>query len=148
MHWFKGHDNILENVGIDIGDSGEQQQSQNAMPGEDEEHLCSYSFNVAIRALKSIFRACMTDADVLAQFETRDYTNLLWAAIKSRAKIPVEFLEQCEDYAIDNLDKLNELDLVYFTYSLGNAQNNVEDKQNNDNYDKIRITQRDTSLTQ
>ena len=136
LHWFKGHDNILENVGIDIGDSGEQQQSQNAMPGEDEEHLCSYSFNVAIRALKSIFRACMTDADVLAQFETRDYTNLLWAAIKSRAKIPVEFLEQCEDYAIDNLDTLNELDLVYFTYSLGNAQNNVEDKQNNDNYDK------------
>ena len=40
LHWFKGHDNILENVGIDIGDSGEQQQSQNAMPGEDEEHLC------------------------------------------------------------------------------------------------------------
>ena len=87
-------------------------------------------------SVEKYFRACMTDADVLAQFETRDYTNLLWAAIKSRAKVPVEFLEQCEDYAIDNLDTLNELDLVYFTYSLGNAQNNVEDKQNNDNYDK------------
>ena len=45
----RSKDIIPENVGIDIGDSGEQQQSQNAMPGEDEEHLCSYSFNVAIR---------------------------------------------------------------------------------------------------
>ena len=117
------------------------------MPGEDEEHLCSYSFNVAIRALKSIFRACMTDANVLAQFETRDYTNLLWAAIKSRAKIPVEFLEQCEDYAIDNLDALNELDLVYFTYSLGNAQNSVEEKQKNETTTTRRITQLDTSPT-
>ena len=98
LNWYKGHDSLLENVGIDIGDAGEQQSA--ATRSEDEERLRSSSFNVAIRALQSIFRACTTDAQVLAQFKTRDYTNLLWAAIKSRAKIPIEFLEQCEDYAI------------------------------------------------
>jgi hypothetical protein len=141
-NWYKGHDSLLENVGIDIGDIGEVQKIQNSTPSEDEERLRSSSFDVAIRALQSIFRACTTDANVLAQFETRDYTNLLWAAIKSRAKIPVEFLEQCEDYAIDNLDALNELDLVYFTYSLGNAQNSVEEKKkknyNNETYNPTR----------
>jgi len=139
LNWYKGHDSLLENVGIDIGDAGEQQSA--ATRGEDEERLRSSSFNVAIRALQSIFRACTTDAQVLAQFKTRDYTNLLWAAIKSRAKIPIGFLEQCEDYAIDNLDALNELDLVYFTYSLGNAQYSVEKKKkdpNNETYNPTR----------
>jgi hypothetical protein len=100
---------------------------------DDDSYDDDTNSSLAIQALESIFKVCTTDDNLLSQFKPRDYTTLLWALIKSRSKISSEFLEKCEDYAIDNLDSLNVLDLVYFTYSLGNVRNNSLDSINDSN---------------